>query len=117
GLAEGAVGARRRQVAVRRGDDPHVDLHRLAAAHALELALLEHTQELHLRLRGQLPDLVQEDRPAVRELEAAGPAFRGAGEGALLVAEELALDEPARQGRAVHLDQRSLPATAPRVDR
>src|SRR5207253_10965865 len=98
------------------GDDPHVDPRRLRAAHTLERTLLEHTQELRLRLGGQLPDLVEEDRPAVRELEAAGPAFRGAGEGALLVAEELAFDEPARQRRAVHLHQGAVAAGAPRVD-
>ena len=41
-------------------------------------------------------DLVEEQRAAVRLLELAAPLLRGAGERALLVAEQLALDQLAR---------------------
>ena len=41
------------------------------AAHPLELALLDGAQELRLRRERQLADLVEEQRPAVGELEAA----------------------------------------------
>ena len=41
-------------------------------AHALELALLEHAQELHLHLGRHLADLVEEERAVVGELEAPG---------------------------------------------
>ena len=75
-------------------DDAHVDLDRLVAAHALELALLQHAQELDLHLQRQVADLVEEQRAAVGELEAALPPRHGAGERALLVAEQLALEEP-----------------------
>src|SRR5262249_8921395 len=74
-------------------------------------------QELDLHLGRQLADLVQEDRAAVRELEATRPALGGTREGAALVTEELALDEPARQRRTVDLDERPAAARAPRVDR
>jgi hypothetical protein len=37
--------------------------------HALELAFLQHAQQLDLGLERQLADLVQEQRPAVRQLE------------------------------------------------
>ena len=40
------------------------------AAHALELLLLEHAQELGLQGGRDLSDLVQEERAAVRQLEA-----------------------------------------------
>ena len=46
------------------------------AADALELPLLEHPQQRELHLRRQLADLVEEDRPAVGQLE---PAERAAG--------------------------------------
>ena len=74
---------------------------RRAAADALELALLEDAEELGLGLQGQLADLVQEEGAAVGQLEAADPPGEGAGEGAFLVAEQLALDQPA--GRAAQL--------------
>ena len=78
---------------MRRRDDAHVDRERLGAADALERALLEHAQQLGLRLGRHVADLVEEDRAAVRGLEAADAARVGAGERALLVAEELALEE------------------------
>ena len=45
------------------------------------------------------------------------PALQRAGEGALLVAEQLALDQPLRDRPAVDLDQRPVPARAPLVQR
>ena len=85
------------EVAVGGGDDAHVDRAGLRAAHALELAVLQDAQQLGLQRDGQLADLVQEQRPPVGQLEAAELARQGAGEGALLVAEQLALDQ-ARRG-------------------
>src|SRR5690606_16165202 len=57
------------EVAVRGGDDAHVDLDRLDAAHALDLALLEHAQQLRLEIELELAELVEEDGAAVGELE------------------------------------------------
>jgi hypothetical protein len=56
----------------------------------LDLVLLEDAQQLGLHVRAQAPDLVQEDRPAVGQLEAAEPPLVGPREGPLLVAEQLA---------------------------
>src|SRR5262249_1975497 len=53
-----------------------------------------------------LADLVEEERAAVRELEAPRLARHRAGERAALVAEELALDQLLRDRGAVHLDER-----------
>ena len=83
---------------------------------ALELAVLEDAQELHLDVGGELADLVQEQRAPVGQLEAADLRPGRPGEGALLVAEQLALDEGRRQGRAVDLDEGPVPARAPVVD-
>ena len=67
---------RRRQVAVRGRDHAHVDPDRAAAADARQLALLQHAQQLGLRARAQVADLVEEQRAAVRLLEAAAPGLR-----------------------------------------
>ena len=62
-------------------------------------ALLQHAQELHLHLAGELADLVEEQGAAVRELEATGLLRDRAGERAALVAEELALEQVLRGSR------------------
>ena len=90
---------------------------RLAAAHALELALLEDAQQGDLDRRRQLADLVEEDRAPGGQLEAAPPPFQRAGEGALLVPEQLRRDEPLGQRGAVDLHHGALRARRPGVDR
>ena len=77
------------------------------AADALELALLQHAQQLGLHRRRDVADLVEEQRAAVGELEAAELALDGAGERALLVAEQLALEQRLGERAAVDLDERA----------
>ena len=107
-LAEVPVGGR---------DDPDVDANRPRRAEALELAVLQHAEQLRLRFRRQLADFVEEDRPAVGELEA--PHLRRArvGERALLAAEQLAFDQRRRQRRAVDADETGIAAGTLAVDR
>ena len=105
------------QPAVGGGHEAHVRLQRRGPAHALELAVLDHPQELGLQLEGQLADLVEEEGGAVGDLEAPLALGDGPGESALLVPEELALDEGGRQRRAVELDERPVPAGAQAVER
>src|SRR5207249_4982525 len=81
------------EIAIRRGDHPHVYPKRPARPYRFELLLLQHTKKLHLRLEGQLADLVEEDRAAIGELEAADAALQGTGEGTLHMSEQLALDQ------------------------
>src|SRR6185436_18154294 len=80
-LAEGAARDELLEVAVRRRHEAHVDADRLDAADPLELALLKSAQELHLHLDGDLADLVEEERPAVGELEPPRLRADRAGEG------------------------------------
>ena len=61
---------------------------RARAAEPLELAILQDAQELHLHRGGDVADFVEKQRAAFCELDAPGLALRGAGERALLVAEE-----------------------------
>ena len=70
-LLEPAVGDHLPQVAVGRGDHPHVDLLRALGAERLELALLQHAQQLRLQRRAHRADLVEEDRAAVGQRELA----------------------------------------------
>src|SRR5947209_11471105 len=56
------------EIAIRRRDHPHVHPDGPARPHGLELLLLEDAKKLHLRLEGQLTDLVEEDRAAIGEL-------------------------------------------------
>ena len=87
------------QVGVGRGQHAHVHAPRLARAQALELAALQHAQQLHLAGRREVADLVEEQRAAVGGLEAADAPLGGAGVGARLGAEQLALQQLVRAGR------------------
>ena len=106
----------RLQVAVGRRDQPHVSADRLVAADALEGLLLEHAQHLGLGGRRHVADLVEEEGAAVALLELADAAAVGAGEGALLVAEQLALQQVLGDGGAVQRQERRLGAGAVLVD-
>ena len=81
-------------------------------ADALELALLEDAQQLRLRRRRHLADLVEEDRALVGGLEPALAHRHRAGEGALLVAEQLGLEQRLRQGGTGDLHERMRVALA-----
>src|SRR4051794_7585692 len=115
-LAElaGAHGVGR--VLVGRGNHPHVDALLLTAAQTPERPLLQDAQQLHLRRRLHLGNLVEEQRAAVRELEDADAAVLRAGEGAFLVAEDLALEQRLGNRRAVDRHERERRARAQLVD-
>ena len=92
-----------------------VDLAGLAVAHAADLARLQGAQQLGLHIEGQLPDLVQEDGAPVRGLEGPDAIAIRAGERALGVTEELALDEVGGDRAAVD-DDEGLAAPRPAPD-
>ena len=95
------------EIAVRRRDDPRADVDVPRAAEPLEEPLLEDAEHLRLHLGGHVADLVEEEGAAARELELARPARgAGAGERAALVAEELALEELARDRGDVDGEER-----------
>jgi hypothetical protein len=81
------------QVGVRGRKDAHVGAARARRADALELAGLEHAQQLRLQVERHVRDLVEEERAAVGHLEAADAVGLGVREGALHVAEQLALED------------------------
>ncbi len=67
--------------------------------------LLQHAQNFGLNRRAHIADFVEEQAAAVGLLESADALPIGAGEGALLVTEELGLEQGLRQRGAVHLDE------------
>src|SRR5262249_27222009 len=91
--SERPVGDRRLQILIRCRDDSDVDADRPGATDTLEFALLQDPQQHDLGFGGQLTNLVEENRPAVGELEAALSSLHGPGKRALLMAEELRRDE------------------------
>ena len=72
------------------------------AAHPAQAAGFEHAQQLGLQVERQLANLVEHQGAARGFLEPARLARAGAGEGAALVSEELALGQLARERAAVH---------------
>ena len=70
-LAELARRHRLLQLLVGGGDDAHVDADQFGAADHAERAVLQHAQQVALALGREVADLVQEQRAAVGQLEAA----------------------------------------------
>ena len=92
-LAEPPFLDRLLEIDVGGGDESEIRLDRMRAADALDLFLLDRAQQLGLQLVAQIADLVEEQRAAGGQLELAELLPDRAGERALLVSEERALDE------------------------
>ena len=82
----------------------------------LELALLQHPQELRLRGQAHLGDLVEEQHAARRELHLAGLRLVRAREGAAFVAEQLRLEQLLGQRGAIQCHERPALARGRRMD-
>ena len=85
---------------------------RLAAADALDHALLEEAQQLDLERQRDVADLVEEQSAALGQLDLAGVGLDRAGERASLVAEQLGLEQILGDRGAVDGDELSAAAAA-----
>ena len=92
-LAETPLAHQIEQLHIARGDDAHVDLDGFRAAQAHELALLDHAQQLGLRLRTDRGNFVEENRALIGDLKKSFLRGHRAGEGALHVPEELRFEQ------------------------
>ena len=95
------------EIAVGRRDDAHVDTcacDRRRRARTPDSCKTRNS--LGLQIERDVADLVEEQRAAVGELEAARAILEGAGDGAADVAEELALEQLPGDRGAVDLDHR-----------
>ena len=100
------------EVAMRGGDDADIHGKGFLAAHPLNAPFLKHPQEFGLRERAQVPDLVEEQRAAVRLLETPDPPRFRTGERAPFMAEQFAFEQHFGDGRAIHGDERFIGARA-----
>ena len=82
-----------RQVPVRRRDNPHVHLARLIFAEPFDFMFLQDAQQLYLNTQGNLANFVQQQRPAVRRLEAAFACYGRAGECAARMTEQFIFEQ------------------------
>src|SRR5206468_548174 len=98
----------RDEILVRRRDQPHVDRLVPRPAHAPDRPVLDRLQQLGLQVAGHQGDLVEEERPRVRELKEPRPGFSSVGERAAFVAEHLSLGEGFGNGARVELDEGSV---------
>src|SRR5687767_6797097 len=72
--------------------------------------MLQHSQELHLRGRRRLADLIEEKRPLRRRGEQSTLVLHSAGERSLHVTEQLALEQTLRKRTAVDREKRPVVA-------
>src|SRR5262249_33797165 len=105
------------EIAVGRRDEADVDALRLERAEALHLFFLQHSEQLHLRLKRELGDFVEEERASVGGLDQARLGAIRTGEGAFLVTEELGFEESLGERAAVDAHEGSLLSGRARVDR
>ena len=92
----------RPQIAIRGAQDADIGAKRLGLADAANLARLQKAQQFDLNVLVELADFVEEERAAVGYFEQPLVVAVGAGEGALAMAEQFALDEVLGEGTAVY---------------
>ena len=92
-------------------------LDRLRAAERLHLPFLQRPQELRLRGQREVDNLVEEEASAIGKRKLSRLALMRTGERALLVAEQLRLDQRVGDRAAVHGDERLLAPAAQMMDR
>src|SRR5581483_9632086 len=97
------------EVFVGSDDKPNVHLDRPFSSHGIKFSLFQNAQELRLNAEGHIADLVEEKSPSVGLCKKAGRFSDRAREGALLVAEKLALEQRLGQRGAVDGDERHVP--------
>ena len=98
------------QVDMGGGKNPDIDGDRPTAPDALDVLFLKKAQQIRLQLQRQIADFIQQQRSAVGSLDSPHLALMGPGEGALLVAEQLRLDEVLRNAATVDGNERLIRA-------
>ncbi len=104
------------EIAIRRRDDARVDRNRLRRADGNDFAMLQRAQQLDLRRRRRLADFVEEERALRRRAEQTDLVANRAGERALHVTEQFALEQAFGERAAVDREERSLRAHRQIVD-
>ena len=100
------------EILVGGGHAAEIDFDDLVAAHARDLALLQHAQQVGLRLQADVADFVEKYRAAFGDFKFSLLAVLRAGERAFFMAEEFAFEQRLGQRAAVDHDQRMKTAHA-----
>ncbi len=85
-------------------------------AQPAEAAVLKHLEEFGLKDGIEIGDFIQQKGSAVRHFHAARLGSVGAGEGALLIAEQLAFEKEGGNCGATHFDPRAVAPRGARVN-
>src|SRR5262249_6248351 len=105
------------QVAIRGGQDAHVDVQGLITADSLERTLLQKPKELDLSRRRDFAYFVEKKGARIGLLETPLATHERTGKCALFVAEELALQKALRQRCAIEAYERRFGPRALAMDR
>ena len=117
-LAEAAFADRLQELAVRRRDHPDIHVHVAGASDPQYALFLQHAEDLYLNVQRHLANFIEKNCSAMRQFKFSWPAtLARAGECAVLIAEQLALHQVARQCAAIDRDKRSVRPVACLVDR
>src|SRR5262249_17991660 len=109
-LAKTLGGKSFRNVDVGGCKDSHIHLDHVSTAQARELLVLQYMQQFGLKAGRHFSDFIQQNRALVAQLKLARLSVIRAGEGTSLVAEEFALQQIGRYGRAVYLEESTMGA-------
>src|SRR4030042_1993377 len=99
-VSEVSLNHRLFQITVGSGDNAGIDLNRFCPPHPCELLFLKYPQEAQLQLGADISDLIKEYGAAVGLLKFPFFLCDGIGEGPLLMAEQLALQQGLSEGNA-----------------
>ena len=104
------------QVAIGRGNDPHIRAARAVLADAFVTFLLQDAEQFALQVQGDFADFIEEQGAARSRLETTGAVIDGTGKGTARVAEKLAFKQVLGNGSAVDPDEWFVLAPAAVVD-
>src|SRR3990172_228554 len=94
------------QIMVRGGSDANIHVEGFFTADPLNLAFLDDAKQLHLHVRGEIADLIKENRASIGQLKASFSLANRSGKRAFFMSKELAFEYSFSQSRAVYLDER-----------
>src|SRR5206468_4677337 len=90
------------EISVGGSDDTHIHLNFVHAAKVHEFSVLEHAENLALRVQAHGANLVQEKRPAISDFKQAFLGRNSAGECAFYVPEERGFKQVGRHGACIN---------------
>src|SRR6516165_7660594 len=84
------------QITMGRSDQANVNPMRVIAPKSLEFLFLQDSQQLRLKLQGDIADFIKKKRAFIRQLKASGFSRNRSGECSFFMAEQLTFKKPKR---------------------